>query len=118
MHARIIAIGLSMILTACAGQPTEAVPTVVRAVPAGTHEMPAATGDQTEAARVAEAKRLGYTLVNQDGEELFCHSVLKTGSHVQQEMVCLSRRDMDQLRSQSQLGLSNSQRQAPPPAGH
>lgn len=67
--------------------------------------------------RLASAKKMGYSLVNEHGEDLYCRQDLKTGSRVQREMVCLTWKDLETLREQTQNGLANTMRQLPPPAG-
>jgi hypothetical protein len=78
----------------------------------------AAPGEKVELKRLAEAKKMGYTVVNQDGKELFCHTGLKTGSRVERETTCMTAKEIDDLREQTQRGLMNTTRQLAPPQGH
>ena len=64
------------------------------------------------------AKKLGYTLVKIDGQDMYCRTSVKTGSRLQKETVCLTAADIDILRQQTRERLSNPNMQARPPQGH
>jgi hypothetical protein len=106
-----------ILVAGCAGQPTSP-PVVVEKVPAGAKEIAPPTEGTVDATRLAEAKKMGYKLVNQDGQELYCRNDLKTGSRVQHELVCLSRKDLDELRARTQQGLAENAREMHPAGGH
>jgi hypothetical protein len=109
---------MSMLAAGCAGQQVSAPTTVVERVPEGAKELAPKTDDTISEDRLAEAKKMGYKLVNQDGQEFFCRTNLKTGSRVQRETVCVTQQDIDELREQTQQGLANTTRQLPPPVFH
>jgi hypothetical protein len=78
------------------------------------------TGDvNTDAKSLAEAKRAGYKLVNTNGEELYCRTDFKTGSHVQRETKCLTALQILDVHDRTAQGL-NQLGVVPPtvPAGH
>ena len=109
---------VSILAAGCAGQPASAPTLVVARVPAGAQELAPQADDTITEERLAEAKKMGYKLVNQDGQEFFCRTNLKTGSRVQRETVCVTKKDIDELRAQTQQGLANTTRQLPPPVFH
>lgn len=115
---RTLFVVLVIVAAGCAGQPVGVTHTVVETVPAGSVDITPQPGDTVDAQRIAEAKKMGYKLVNQNGEEYFCRTDLKTGSRVQHETVCLTRKQIDDLRQQTQQGLANTLRQIRPPVGH
>jgi hypothetical protein len=119
---RIAIYSLLLIAAGCAGQPSQSpaaaptkyisnAPVVDPAAAAAVHE------DKDLAKLVLEAKRRGYTLVNQDGETLFCHTGARTGSHVVADTTCVTEAQMDSMRRQTQQVLQTNQMQAPPPQG-
>jgi|HubBroStandDraft_1064217.scaffolds.fasta_scaffold1155953_1 hypothetical protein len=102
-------------LAACAGQPSN--PPAHYAPEATTAALAAAGAAPSDplAERLAAAKKLGYTVVNTDGELLYCRSDLKTGSHVQKETTCLTAAQLDHLHDQSRLDLQNYLKPNMPP---
>jgi len=107
-------ISMALLVAGCAGRPADSPRTEVVQVPPGTKELsPHSPGDKL----VADAKKLGYTLVNRNGEVYYCHTVLKTGSHAQHETVCLTEKEMADLREQTQRSLLNNETQSRPPSG-
>jgi hypothetical protein len=107
----------ALIMGGCAGQPntTEAPPT--RYVGASGQTQPTASEADLDAKRIAQAKKQGYTLVNTNGEELFCRSDFKTGSHVERNTTCLTASELDALHDQTRQALQNNFRQNAPMAG-
>ena len=97
-----------MALAACAGQPSNP-PAAHYATeaPAATLASAGASPADPEAQRVAMAKKMGYTVVNSDGERLYCRSEMKTGSHLQKETTCLTAQELDHLHDQTREGLQN-----------
>jgi hypothetical protein len=107
-----VALLVSALVTAgCAGQPNNAAPPATRYVTATgeqVNQIQLTTPDgEIDAKRAAEAKKRGYTLVNTNGETLFCRSDLKTGSHLQRDTVCLTASQLDRLHEQTQQALQN-----------
>jgi hypothetical protein len=115
MHdMRKLLISMALLAAGCASRPADSPRTAVVQVPPGTTELtPTSPADKL----VADAKKLGYTLVNQDGEVYYCHTVLKTGSHAQHETTCLTQKEMADLHEQTQRSLLNNETQSRPPWG-
>jgi hypothetical protein len=69
------------------------------------------TGD-LDTKKLVDAKKAGFTVINQDGVELLCRSEPKTGSRIQRESdtTCLTAKQWDDLRAQTQQGISNYMR--------
>src|SRR5688500_15206669 len=60
---------------------------------ASVSPQPAATyaaTDTPEATTLAEAQKLGYKIVNEDGKTMYCRETPKLGSHVKKERTCLT----------------------------
>ena len=114
---RNLLLAIAVLAGGCGGA-NDVRPTVLEKVPAGTQELTSKPDDQVTADRLAEARKMGYRIVTQDGVDMYCRTDLKTGSRVQRETVCLTRKEIDELREQTQNGLANTMRALPPPAGH
>lgn len=113
---RITILAGAVILGGCAGQPSPAeAPT--RYVSASGQVQPTAPEGDLDAKRIAEAKKQGFTLVNTNGEALFCRSDFKTGSHVERNTTCLTASELDALHDQTRQALQNNFRQNAPPSG-
>ena len=65
----------------------------------------------------AAAAERGYRIVEKDGKKLYCSKRLATGSHLKQQQTCLTQEELDLLKEETQRGLRNISRQAPPPRG-
>lgn len=100
----------------CAGQPSSPPPTPTQYVNATGQTLAAASSGDVDEKRLADAKKRGYTLVNTNGETLYCRSDFKTGSHVQKETTCLTAQELDSLHDQTHQSLQ-SLKPSPPPAG-
>jgi flagella basal body P-ring formation protein FlgA len=108
---------LALLLAGCAGTPPAKpgdAPKPVTSVASAnsTDKNGAVTAD-----KIMEMKKEGYTIANQNGETYFCRRELKTGSRLARETVCLTEREIDEIREQTQRGLSNVMRQQAPPQG-
>jgi hypothetical protein len=109
-----------MIVAGCAGKPSQPAPTApTKFVSNAPVVVPTAStqGDADMAKLVLDAKRRGYTVVNQNGETLFCHKDARIGSHLVNETTCLTARQMEDLRRQTQQSMQSFQMQMPPPQG-
>jgi hypothetical protein len=101
--------GLALIMAGCATAPQPA------AAPAATsHVVPVS---QLSAEEIVNLKRLGYKLVDNNGETLFCHTDTKLGSHLQHDNTCLTEREMIALREETQRRLQYITTQVPPMQG-
>jgi hypothetical protein len=111
----VIALGIA----GCAGQPSSpaTAPSSTRYVTAtGQAQATVAEGD-IDAKKLADAKKQGYTLVNADGQQLFCRSDFKTGSRVQRNTTCLTAEELDIMHDQTKSAMRNNFQQNAPPSG-
>ena len=119
---RVVIFTCALILTACAGQPTvpAAAPTTVvaKASQKSAVASPIDANGKLNADALVNAKKLGFTPVDKDGQVLYCRTDLKTGSRVERETVCLTAQDIQDLRSQTQQNMSDFARRTPPPVHH
>jgi hypothetical protein len=117
---RILTLAGTLLAVGCAGNPPLSAapppPSPHVAAPSGVGAVPAA--ETADAQRLADARKLGYKIVDQDGVQYFCQKDLQTGSHLRRETICLTPDQMDAVRSQTQQNLQNLMRQTPPPQGH
>jgi hypothetical protein len=116
----VLAIGL--VVVGCAGQPAvapkPAVSSVQPAQPAPPGTVPTSSQDETPAQKQAHAKAMGYTLVTQNGEDLYCRTSVKTGSRLQKETVCLTTAEWEIVREQARQTFGSPMMQAPSRQGH
>jgi hypothetical protein len=66
---------------------------------------------------VAEARKMGYEVVNENGETLYCQEAKKTGSRIRKETTCLTRKEIEIARDAAQRNVDNLKRPVPPPHG-
>ncbi len=64
------------------------------------------TGD-VDTKRLVQARKAGYTVVNRDGETLFCSKDDVTGSHVRKQTNCLTAKQMDDQIEQTRMGMQS-----------
>jgi hypothetical protein len=122
---RIVLFSIGLIIAGCAGNPSGTSPAAPSRVvsttpPAAPATAPAATANATAeptAQKIAEARKAGYTVVNQNGETLFCHKEARVGSHLVTETSCLTEAQMDEVRRRTQEAMRTFQMQLPPPSG-
>jgi hypothetical protein len=86
----------------CAGKPSAPPPPATTYVSAKGEQLQAAPtrADGTlDAERLAEAKRAGYSLVNTNGQVLYCRTDVKLGTHIHKssDTVCMTAQEMDTL---------------------
>lgn len=70
------------------------------------------------AENLPEVQRAGYSVVNRDGEKLYCRRERLTGSHARFETHCLTAQELDALKDATQRGVDGMRRQRPPPQEH
>jgi hypothetical protein len=101
-------------IAACASE------TVTREVPTAS-SLDAHTSAQGDTRPLSDKilawQREGYTLMNTDGETYFCRKETKTGSRLAHETVCLTEKQMDDLRDQTQRSLRDISTAAKPKFG-
>lgn len=113
---RLLIVLTAALIAACAGQPTTpATTTVTNASQPTSKAGPVDANGKINAESLANAKKMGFTPVNQDGQVLYCRSDLKTGSRVERETVCMTLAEIDSLREQTKQQMSDFARRAPPP---
>ena len=86
----------------------------VAAATAAPNSAPATAGAPKT---VQEARVAGYTIVNEKGKTLYCRDQMKTGSHVRQETICLTKEELEAAREASKRNLDQMTRPIPPPQG-
>lgn len=105
---RMILVLTVLSVAGCASQPSSPPSTPSVAPPpaaaAAAPAAPALTNDQL----LADAKKQGYTVVNQNGEEMVCRTQVRVGSRLQKDTTCLTPAEYDQLRRRTQEGLANT----------
>jgi hypothetical protein len=105
---KLLLIGLMTCLTAaCASQPV---------VQQGTAQAIKTNGEITKE-KILAMQRQGYKIINKDGEVYFCRKEIKTGTHLPGDTVCMTEKEVDDLRSRTQDALGNIMRTVPPPQG-
>jgi len=60
-----------------------------------------AEGQDKEALDLAKARQLGYRIVDKNGETLYCHENVATGSHLRKDTICLTRQQWDNVSTNS-----------------
>jgi len=106
-------IGCAVLLAACSGQPTSPDTAITNA-----SQRPPLKADGTlDTEAMAKARKLGYQAVNEDGEVLYCRTEAKMGSRVEKETICLTPKQIDDLREETKHSLGEVMRQTSPPAG-
>jgi len=101
MRIGLLLAAITMIITACAGQPPTPTPPTP---PAALGKSPGAGLISPE--ELANARKLGFTPMVKDGQVLYCRQELKTGSHLQRESQCMTLAEFETLRqnTQQQMG--------------
>ncbi len=118
--------GCLLIAAGCAGTPSGPAPASAPPATKYVSDKPVVTApdgvnkdDKDYLAKLtADAKRRGYTLVNQDGETLYCRKDAPTGSHLATQTICMTQKEMEDMRSDTQRMLQSTQMQQRPPSGH
>jgi PBP1b-binding outer membrane lipoprotein LpoB len=133
MRAVLIATG-ALLLAGCAGQPTgkQAAPA---ATTAATSQAPAtkraatttSNGSETkyiasasaapEAKTLDEAMKMGYKVVNEKGQTMYCREDRATGSHLKKERTCLTAQELEAAREANQRDFDNMKKYNQPPQG-
>jgi hypothetical protein len=121
---RLFAILSLLTMAGCAGQPStppaqSPATTYVSSTGAPLAKVSAATatGPDADAKRLSDAKKAGYTVINTNGEPLFCSTDSIIGSRVQKATTCLTAKQWDDERARNQQGLQNYMRSDPPKGG-
>jgi hypothetical protein len=125
MRNLLIAAGL--IIAGCAGQQAAPPPvapstTYISATGESLATAPVRADGTLDAKRLADAKRAGYTLVNTNGETLYCRTDTKIGTHIQKntDTTCLTAAQLDAQQTANRNALQNlhGAMSATPAPGH
>ena len=109
------------LLGACAGQPAATGPataSVAKASQTSATATPLGADGEIDPEKLANAKKMGFTAVNKNGEVLYCRSDLKTGSRVERETVCMTLAEIDALREQTKQQMGDFARHTAPMPTH
>jgi len=119
---RVVIFTCALMVAGCAGQPeTPAVPAttvVAKASQKAPTATPLGADGKINKEALANAKQLGYTPIDKDGNVLYCRTDLKTGSRVERETVCLTAAEIEDLREKTKQNMSDFARQIRPPVSH
>lgn len=99
-----------IVVAGCAGRPSAEPPQATTYVSAKGEQLQAAPtrADGTLDPKVlAEAKKAGYSLVNTNGEVLYCRTDVKLGTHIHKntDTVCLTAQEMMAMHEQTRQSL-------------
>ena len=68
-----------------------------------------AEGEDKEAMDLAKARKLGYRIVDRNGETVYCHDSLATGSHLRKQTICLTEQQWENVSENSARGMRRMQ---------
>jgi hypothetical protein len=102
----IVSFAALLLVAGCASQPTPPKPAPVAQAPTA----------QSKPVTLAEARRLGYRIVDEHGKTVYCRDQMETGSHVRKETICLTAEQLVEARDASKRNLDQLQRMTPPPS--
>jgi hypothetical protein len=128
MRIKLLALG-SLLVTVlgagCAGTPppaAQAQSVAAPVSPAAAPVSPAAAAVSKDGPltgeKVLALQHEGYTIINKNGEVLYCRAEAKTGTRISRDTVCLTEKEMVALREETQRDLGNIMRQRPAPQGN
>jgi hypothetical protein len=109
MRIPILSVG-SLILVGCAGKVSAPPPAATTYLSARGEQLAAAptrADGSLDPQQLAEAKKAGYSLVNTNGELLYCRTDIKVGTHIRKntDTVCLTAQQMSAMHEQSRRSL-------------
>jgi hypothetical protein len=125
MRNLLFAVGL--VTAGCAGQqaaplPVAASTTYISATGETLSTAPVRADGTLDAKRLADAKRAGYTLVDTNGEKLYCRTEAKIGSRIPKntDTTCLTAAQLDAQQAANRNTFQNlpGAMSATPPRGH
>jgi len=108
----------TLVANASTGQNLDPAGATTTVQPPAAPAVPSPPTDANLTKLIAEAKAKGYRLVNQNGQTMYCRTDLKTGSHLQKEITCLSEADLASLHDRTADGLRIMEQQQHPPVSH
>lgn len=99
----------ALLVAGCAGKPSTLQPstTYISARGEQLQAAPTRADGTVDEKRLAEAKKAGYSIVNTNGELLYCRTDVKVGTHIRRntDTVCLTAQEMNALHEQSRQTL-------------
>jgi hypothetical protein len=101
----------ALVVAGCAGEAGKPPPPATTYVSANGQQLQAAPtrADGTlDPKLLAEAKKAGYSLVNTNGELLYCRTDVKLGTHIRKntDTVCLTAQEMIAMHEQTRQSLN------------
>jgi hypothetical protein len=66
-------------------------------------------GADKQAADLAKARKLGYRIVDQNGQPVYCHDSTATGSHLHKETICLTQAQWDNVSENASRAMQKMQ---------
>lgn len=112
-----VSVAVLVAIAGCASQPAPVTPAPVASAPATAAPVAEAVPkDPNQHITLGEARRLGYTIVNEKGKTVYCRDQTETGSHARKETICLTEDELIAAREASKRNLDQMQRITPPPA--
>jgi hypothetical protein len=109
-----------LLVAGCAGQPTPPAPATVYVNASGAPLEQVSVKNEAgvvDAKRLENAKKEGFTVINKDGETLYCKSWDRTGSRVLKDTQCLTADQIDQWHEQTQQAMQEYMRTNAPKTG-
>jgi hypothetical protein len=115
---RFVILAIGALVAACAGQSEPKAPLMASATPVAQGDAQATKVAKVDTDALVQAQKMGYRIVNQDGETLYCRKEAKTGSRTEIETVCLTAQEIETMRTQTQQSIKNVSEQVLPPPSH
>ena len=117
---RVVIFTVTLLIIGCAGEPmphaTAATTILAKVPPKPPAVNPIRADGKIDTEALANAKKLGFTPVDKEGQVLYCRNDLKTGSRVERETVCLTSAQIDDLREKTKQSMSDLARRGRPPS--
>jgi hypothetical protein len=116
MEMKNITLALTLtVLAGCAGTPSTP--------PTPAHEAAQSGIDVKDPEKVTTdtimaAQEGGQTIVDEEGQKMICRREKKTGSHLQQKTICMTKDDWDAAAKASRQTVEDMARQRPPRQGN
>lgn len=105
---RVVIFTVTLLIIGCAGEsmPRATAATTIRA------------DGKIDTEALENAKKLGFTPVDKEGQVLYCRNDLKTELRVERETVCLTSSQIDELRERTKQSMSSLARRGRPLSSH
>ena len=70
---------------------------------------------KVDASNVVELQKAGYIIKDENGKRLYCTRETMTGSHIETRTACLTQREWEQIREDTQRAMHQISTPQPPP---